>query len=45
MMKIYANPKLFKHEKVSSDSERGGGVTKKDSEVTNIVKLSTQTCL
>jgi len=46
MRKFYSNPKSFKHDgKGGIDSERGGNSSKKDSEVKNIVKQSSETYL
>jgi len=46
MRKFYSNPKSFKHDgKGGIDSERGGSSSKKDSEVKNIVKQSSETYL
>jgi hypothetical protein len=45
MRKYFKNPKAFKHDGRVTDSERGGGSTKKDSEVSNLVKESSKTYL
>jgi hypothetical protein len=46
MRKFYSNPKGFKHDgKSGADFERGGGTAKKESEVTNLVKESSNTYL
>ena len=45
MRKFYSNPKSFKHVKGGHDGERGGGSSKEDGEVSNLVKGSTQTAL
>ncbi len=45
LRKYFSNPKAFRHEKKSGSDERGGGKSKKDSEVSNIVAASTKTSL